>query len=222
MPDQAPFSWIDSPGWIVLSGPSDPLSDIRAQALSRFNAGGVVAYISLADDLGDALMDDMAELGAPTGYLVDLEEQDNNETYDRLIHAGIIVVDAAEQADRLLRLMRQTAVHALKDALSHGALILFEGAAASLAGERFLAANGEVRSGLKFLSNVLVVPNQSSIASYTDSHKARLTLPETVFIGLPRGAALVLGPDGQIETWGDGDVTISLGDLAKTYALQSK
>jgi len=67
MPTDAPFTWIDSNGWLILSGPPDALSELRAQALSRYDGSGAIAYISMADDLGDALMDDMAELGAATG-----------------------------------------------------------------------------------------------------------------------------------------------------------
>ena len=216
MSELTPFSWIDSPGWIVLSGRADPLSDIRAQALSRFHANATIAYISLADDLGDALMDDMAELGAPTGYLVNLEESDNNEIYERLILAGMIVIDAADYADRLLRLLRQTAVHALKEALNRGALILFEGSAAALAGEQFIAADGELRPALNLVSDVLVTPEAGNLSADNDTFRARRILPEMAFIGLPRGAALALGPDRHIETWGDADVTISLGDLVKS------
>ena len=69
-----PIRWPESNGWLALSGSPGPRSDIRAQALSRANANGVIACISLADDLGDDLMDDLADLGAPTGYLVDLQE----------------------------------------------------------------------------------------------------------------------------------------------------
>ena len=97
MSEQAPLQWLPSNGWIVLSGRADALSEIRAQALSRHNASGAIAYISLADDLGDELMDDMAELGAASGYLVDLEEQDNNEIYERLSVAAMVVIDAAGQ-----------------------------------------------------------------------------------------------------------------------------
>ena len=151
MSDQAPLAWLPSKGWIVLSGRADPLSEIRAQALSRHNAGGAIAYITLADDLGDELMDDMAELGAASGYLVDLDEQDNNEIYERLSGAAMIVVDADGQGGRLLRLLRRTAIHALKEALNRGALILFEGEAAAIAGEFALTADDRIESGLNLL-----------------------------------------------------------------------
>ena len=79
----------------------DALGEIRARALSRYDGSSDIAYISLAADLGDALMDDMAELGAPSGYLVDMDDGDNNEIYERLSAAGMIVIEADRNAEAL-------------------------------------------------------------------------------------------------------------------------
>ncbi len=221
MSGSAPLKWLPSNGWIVLAGRADPLSEIRAQALSRHNAGGAIAYISLADDMGDELMDDMAELGASSGYFVDLEEQDNNEVYERLSGAAMIVLDAAGQGDRLLRLLRRTAIHALKEALNRGALLFFEGAAAAIAGEFILAADYRIESGLNFLHNALVATEASTIAGDDALRAARDELPDAIFLGLTSGSALVLGPQGQIETWGERQVAISLGDPKRANAAFS-
>ncbi len=211
-----PFTWYESPGWLVLSGGADPLGEIRAGALSRYSASGAIAYISLAADLGDALMDDMAELGAPTGYLVDLEEQDNNTIYERLSEAGLVAIEAGSEPaslERLLRLLRPTAAPALKEALGRGALLLFEGRAAALAGQYFLRPAGEIGAGLNFVSNVLI----SSTSAASAAQRLR---PEAVFLGLAPGAALALGPQGQIETWGEQDITIRLGEMSAQQAAQ--
>lgn len=213
----APFSWLDSNGWLVLSGIPDALSEIRALALSRYDGGGAVAYISLAADLGDALMDDMAELGAPTGYLVDLEEADNNEIYERLNAAGMIVIEAPNDQDPLQRLLTQTVKSALKAALERGALLLFEGAAAAIAGERWLTAEGELSIGLNFVHNVLISSRADGFAAGDIARAAHHELPDLSIMGLAPGAALALGPARRIETWGDGEVTISLADPASHY-----
>lgn len=218
MSDSSPLKWLPSRGWIVLSGRADALSEIRAQALSRHNAGGAIAYISLAEDLGDDLMDDMAELGAASGYLVDLEAHDNNEIYERLSAAAMIVVDAAGQGDRLLRLLRRTAIHALKEALNRGGLLFFEGAAAALVGEFILAADNRIASGLSLLQNALVATEVSSIAGDEALWAARSELPDAIFVGLASGSALALGPDGRIETWGERQVAISLADPTRAHA----
>jgi len=201
MPGAAPFSWQDSPGWLVLSGSADPLSEIRARALSRYSASGAIAHISLAADSGDAIMDDMAELGAPTGYLVDLEELDNNTIYERLSQAAMIVLEAGPAPLELLRLLRTTAIHALKAALRRGALLFFEGAAAAIAGQHVLLPDGEIASGLNFVSGALV---------HCGGAPAGPLPPGAVGIRLAPGAALALGPAGQVETWGEPAITLRL------------
>ena len=212
---EAPFSWPDALGWLVLSGRPDALSEIRAQALSRYNAAGAIAYISLAGDLGDALMDDMAELGAPAGYLVDLDELDANEIHQRLSTAGMIVIEAPSHADELTCLLTHTVKSALKTALDDGALLLLEGAAASLAGEHRLTERGSIAPGLHFLHNALIAPNASGLAGNEWIQTVQRDLPALSVMALAPGSALALGPAQQIETWGDGEVTINLGDLSR-------
>lgn len=211
MRSRLPISWLESNGWLVLSGSADPCSEIRARALSRASAGGAIAYVSLADDLGDALMDDLAELGAPTGYLVDLEDSDNNEIYERLRAASMIVIEPGRNIRQLKRLMSPTVVYALKEALRRGALILFEGLAATLAGEYVLRSKGDIAKGLGFVSHVYVAADVSSILEAEAAQKVYLAQPEAVFIAIDRSAALVLGPNKHIETWGERRVTFSLG-----------
>ena len=214
MLDAAPFTWLDSNGWIVLSGPPDALSEIRAQALNRYDGAGALAFISLTPDLGDALMDDMAELGAPAGYLVDLEDLDNNEIYERLSTAGMIVIESNRHPDRLQRLMSHTVTSALKSALGHGALLLFEGEAASLAGQHRMSAGGELTVGLNFVDNALITTVADNGAQVSLTRSIHRQLPEASIMGLARGSALALGPVRQLETWGEGEVTIRLGEPA--------
>lgn len=209
MRQRLPISWLESNGWLVLSGSADPRSEIRARALSRANADGAVVYLSLAEDLGDALMDDLAELGAPTGYLVDLEGGDNNEIYEQLRAAGMIVIEPGENIRRLKRLMSPTVVHALKEALNRGALILFEGLAATLAGEYVVQAD-DIAKGMKFVSNAFIASDVGSVLETRAAQSVHLAHPEAVLIAIDSGAALVLGPDQHIETWGEPQVAFSL------------
>jgi hypothetical protein len=210
MLEKIPFSWLESNGWLALSGSADRLSEIRAQALSRVNVDGFVAYISLADDAGDSLMDDMVDLGAPTGYFVDLENDDNNTIYERLSTANMIVVEPGDSIDLLKKMITQTVIQAIKEALNLGALILFEGLASNLAGEHIVTVDGQIKKGMRFVNNVYISSDVESILDVEDVQKIVTVAPETVFIGIQCGSALVLGPNGTIETWGEKRVTISL------------
>ena len=211
MREKIPFSWLKSKGWLVLSGSADTLGEIRAQALSRVNVDGSMAYISLADDMGDSLMDDMGDLGAFTGYFVDLEDDDNNTIYERLSTACMIVIEPGESIDRLQKMITQTVTQAIKEALNRGALILFEGLASHLAGEHIVTLDGQIKKGMKFVNNVYISPDVESILDITDMKRVLASIPDAVFIGIQRGSALALGPNGAIETWGEKRVTISLG-----------
>ncbi len=222
MPEGLPLSWVESSGWIVLSGSVDPRSENRALALSRQFVDGPIAYISFSDDMGDALMDDMLELGAPAGYLVDWDERDNNEIYERLSPAGMVVISADSASAGLGQIVSHTVAHALKEALRRGAVILFEGAAAAAAGEYRLAEDGGIASGLKLVGNALILPSVCSIAESASASAARGKLPEAIFIALEAGGALTLGPERHIETWGDGRVTIGLGDPLNAPLLDER
>ncbi len=218
MAGNLPISWPESNGWLVLSARPDALSEIRSQALARCNAGGAIAYISFATDRGDALIDDMAELGAPAGYLVDLEDSDNNAIHERLSNAGMVVIEAGNDIERMKRLMTHTVMHAMKESLEYGALVLLEGLASSLAGSSLIDASGEICAGLKMVENAAILTEVGSIAESEAAQRILLTQPEMVCIAIERGAALALGPGGQVETWGESAVTFSLGAITNAVA----
>ena len=207
-----PIHWLESNGWLVLSGSADFHSDIRALSLSRCDAAGAVAYISLACDAGDSLMDDMVELGAPAGYLVDLEDEDNNAIHERLSAAGMIVVESGDDIVRLKKLITQTVLHTVKGALKDGGLVLFEGLAATLAGAFYLDGRGELVPGLKLVDNAFIATDADRAQWEDVRDSVYFKNQEAVGIAIESGAALVLGPDGLIETWGEKQVTFSLGD----------
>ena len=214
MREPSAFSWLSAAGWLILSGRADALGEIRALALSRCDANGDLAYISLNGDQGDALMEDMAELGAGSGYLVDLDEADNNEIYERLSEAAMIVVEADCAGEGLLRALKSTAAHAMKAALERGSLVLLEGAAAAAAGAQVLDPAGATKSGLGFVKRALVLADSPGMIDQAELRALRSRMPEVTFISLPAGAALALGPDGRMETWGEAQVSVSLGSLA--------
>lgn len=205
------INWLDNNGWIVLSGGADALSEIRAMALSRAISDGGVAYISFADDAGDFLLEDMSDLGAPAGYIVDLVNDDNNSIYEQIMSAGVIVIEPGRSINTLHSAITQTVKRALRAALEHRALILLEGMAASVFGELFIGDDGILKEGVKWVENTFIMPGVTSFVESPDAQKALAYKADMVFIGIGLGSALVLGPEGEMETWGDNQVTITLG-----------
>ena len=98
--------------------------------------------------------------------------------------------------------------------LERGAVILFEGAAASIAGARRLNAQAEWTAGLNFIQNALISSSADAGAAGNLARFVHQDFPEISIMVLTPGSALALGPAQRIETWGKGDVTIRLPDPA--------
>jgi len=100
MPAQTIFKWRDGRGWLTLAtgqGAAQEIDDIRARALQRTSADGGVAIVFLGDDpdAGERLLDDLEDLGAPTGYVVDVIAEDDATIRERLTDASVIVIFGA-------------------------------------------------------------------------------------------------------------------------------
>lgn len=205
------LNWIEGRGWLVFSGGESPGSPLRAQALTRAKPQGGVAYISLADDRGDALLADMDDLGAPYGYMIDIEHEDDDAIIEQLNEASVIVVETGDSLNELASLLPGAAQTGMRQAYERGAVILVEGLAANLFGHIVVTDGGELIEGMDWVKNALIEPAAHGIE---DSRAVQLALnenDEAIAISIAGGSALALGPAGQIELWGEQQVTISLG-----------
>lgn len=212
--DNQVFNWIQGAGWIVLSGGPDALREVRAKALGRISADGGVAYVGLDDDDYDDLIEDMGELGAPTGYLVNILTEDDETIKERLEDAALIFIPGEYRPEALRPALPGAAEKAIKAAYERGAIVLAEGTSASLFGGKLLLETGIAVDGLGWVEDAFIVPAVSSIA---DSEEARALLTAhvaNVAIGIGYGSALALGPGGLVETWGEEAVTIALSSGA--------
>ena len=209
MPDALPLRWLPGAGWLALAGAPDASGEIRSLALNRWDQSGELVCLSLAADAGDALMDDLADLGAPTAYLIDLDDDEPESIHARLGGAGMIIVEAPTDASRTRHLMTSAIAAALREALDNGGLLLLEGLAAALAGKYTVAA-GQVKPGLRLVSNAFIVVDADSVLRSDDAARILARDPRVAGIAIQRGAALALGPEGRVETWGAAQVTFGL------------
>lgn len=205
MPSQSVFHWLDGRGWLVLSGGNS--DEIRAVALTRMAADGGIACISFADDPDD-LLDDLADLGAPPAYLVDVFGEDDLTIRDQLAQAGMIVVEDGVSAFEIRGALRGAALEGMQAAFENGALILLEGASAA-AFAAWVLESGTVETGLEWLIGAVVLIGVRNAAP--DAKPVLDTQPTAIAVAIMPGSALALGPDGEIETWGSGEVTVALG-----------
>jgi hypothetical protein len=211
MSEDSVLNWIEGRGWLILSGGADALGEVRSMALARMNAIGRVAYVSLDDDGDEALMDDMADLGAPTGYIVNVMVEDDETIRERLADVGLVVIPGEAGVGFLRSSLLGAALDGVRDAYERGAVIFAEGEAASLFGVSVVDEDGAILDGFGWVDDSYIAIGVTSVA---DSDYARQVLTSgkaTVGIGVNIGSALALGPAGSIETWGEGQVTIALG-----------
>ncbi len=204
-----PLRWIPGAGWLIFSTPA-PDSEVRSQALARADADGVVVYVSFADDRGDALMDDMEDLGALAGYLVDFHVDRGAVLEKQLEHATMLVIETGTSLDAVLATLGEDVVEPLRRLYERGAVLLIEGLAMNAFGRWTLTDGGDMIDGLRWLENVFVEP-VSSDGNNTMIHQVLQAYHDGIGIAIGEGSALVLGGDGSVEVWGQRNVQISLG-----------
>lgn len=198
-------------GWLVLSGGHEAGSEIRAHAIERAGKEGPTAYISFADDGGDALLDDMEDLGASTGYMVDVRRESVAALRQQLQQAGVIVIQPGASAEDLYTILLDGVADILLAAYQTGTLILLEETASSIFGRWYIDDQGQIADGLNWLQNMFIVPGITSAKESESLQNMLVVQPETIAVSIGVGSALVLGATNQVETWGKQQVTISLG-----------
>ncbi|NWG17357.1 MAG: hypothetical protein HXY41_12040 [Chloroflexi bacterium] len=205
--------WRDGRGWLVLSGARGESSAVRGQALGRAAADGGIAYVTLGDHDGwsDHTLADMDGLGAPPGYVVDALTEDDQTLSALLADAGIILIEDGPDVEVLRSGLMGAAAAGIQTAFENGAVVLVEGLAAMVFGAWVAKSAGQLLPGLGWLENALVLPGVTSV---TQSELAQNVLREhsaAIAVGIGMGSALALGPDGEVEAWGQRQVTVALG-----------
>lgn len=206
------LNYLAGRGWLIFSGGNTADGEIRAQAIARAKTYGITAYLSLADDGGDSLMDDMEDLGARSGYFIELEYDESEEVLEELKTSSLVVIEVGTSIDALHKALQGDVLESVKQAYQNGGVILIEGLAVNLFGRWLVADDGAIMDGLNWVKNAFIEP-ESTGAEDSRAVKAVLSeMADAVAINIEAGAALALGPNGAIELWGeDANVTISLG-----------
>lgn len=212
-PENRPFSWYDAIGFLVLAGSNTSDSPIRAQVITRAATDGGIAYISLAEDGGDAFLEDMDDLGAPPGFMIDLYEDDPETIEDGLSEAGIVVIQAGERIDTLYAALRGKTIGLLRSVLERGAFIFVEGDAIQIFGTWFVSDEGQLRDGFDWVHNSLIIPDTQNPEMI---QALLMNIPKAIGLTIGQASALVLTYDQTMELWGNRDVKISFGSQFDT------
>lgn len=204
--------WTEGIGWIVLSGGADAGGEIRAHALQIAKSAGGVAYLGLSEDSADETLADMEDLGAPTGYLVNVVAEDDDTIHKQLSESSIVVIDNSESVETWRDVLLGAANQGMQAALANGAVILAEGNAAMALGQWIVPSHDTLlRDGLAWVQHALILPGVTSLQGSDVARGVLDQSPDAIVIGIGVGSALALGSAGQIEVWGERQVSIALG-----------
>lgn len=232
-----PLSWRAGAGWLVLAaggswrqaGSYRPeTGDVDAAALGWADLDRPMAVLPTAGMStleAEALLDDYADLGGPHGYVVPIYDASGaqmSENVDLLEEAGLIYVADGPDALGLVRALRGSpALEAMARTFQVGAVIVGTGAGAAAFGtwiedpeaEDRAEPGSDVRAGLGWLPGVIVAPHFQG-AEVADRLRHLLDLePSCLGLGIPEGTALALGPAGEVENVGPGQVTVVVSGL---------
>jgi len=225
-----PLQWRAGTGWLVLAGGSSSqetdMGDVDAAALGWADLDKPMAVLPTAGTSTietEALLECYADLGGPNGYVLpifDAVGAQLAENYRLLEGAGLVYISDGPEPLTLVRALRASpALEALTRAFERGAVILGVGAGAAALGAWM--ADPEPRGGratrvepaLGWLTNVVVAPHFEGTEA---AHLLRQLLnlkPNCLGLGIPDGVALGLGPAGEVENVGSGQVTVVVSGL---------
>ncbi len=214
MPQSNIFKWRGGEGWLILAGGGESGDEIESNALSKVAAGDPLAYIWAASDVekADEHLSALDELGAPTGYLVDVLSEDDDTIRVQLAQAGLIVLGDGPNVGMLRSGVVGAAIDGIGKAYERGAIILAIGAGAAVMGQQFLSGAGdELKPGFGWLERAIILPNYIPEEDAGRMRAALLKQPEYFGLGLGEHSALAFHADGTVETWGERKISVILG-----------
>ncbi len=213
MPARAAIGWLEARGWLVLAGSVRGSEAVRARALAVAAADGGVAVLACAgeNEAVEQLLIEFEDLGAQSGYIVDAFVEDDETLRSSLAEAGIVVVGAESDASHVQDALSGAISEGIRMAWQQGALVLLEGPAAMSAGSWVLREAESCDSGLGWLPGALILPGVTDVASSPAASALLTEAPAAVTLGIGPQSALALGPDGELEIWGEQQVSIALG-----------
>ena len=219
MPRRGPLHWVDGQGWLVLLGGGSlqrgetDIVDSHVLSIANLDRPMAVLWGGGSQEEAEAVLEHYAALGGPGGEALVLDSTPFHapDFLSLLAEAGILYLGGENQL-WLARSLQNTP--ALKQivkgfATLQSLLIVGAGGGAAALGAWVSdsASPAQTSPGLNFLQSALVAPHFTRSEEAVALRDVLQAYPRFVGLGIPDGAALALGPRGQVETWGKGEVT---------------
>lgn len=218
------FQWREALGWLVLSGGGDYLKGeteaIDARMLTRGAADGPLVYINAADpdlEAAEQYLTYLDDLGGRSGYIIDIISEDDVTLKTKLGEAGVIIIGDGPDRSRLFNSLHGAAIEGIEQAFEQGALIMGIGIGATVFGEWVLSLDSDnTADGFSWLTRAAIIGGTPSPEEKLKLKALLHSNPIAYGLGIWAGSALTLGPAGNVELWGNQQISISLG---KAYTV---
>lgn len=206
-------------GWLVLIGGASghwaTTQPIDRAAVESIRHDGPIAFLPAAGcepEYGPSFLAHYKRLGAPDGYVIPIEDAAaaRDPANARLLaDASLIYIGGGDTRQLLSIMTGSPALEAMTQAYEAGAVI-----AGASAGAIALAAWGVpidpnviALEGWGWIPDVIVSPHHSPERS-ARLRGAIAAHPQHTGLGLPEDFALALGPNGETERWGSGEIEV--------------
>lgn len=206
-------------GWIVLAGstpslglecPRLPNYILENTDLSRtpccLSTGG------LEDEDINSFLDDLEMLLSVDVQRFTVGAVPDEEIQARLSAGGFLML-VGGSAGVWIETLESAGLRAQpKIALGKGRLLLAAGGAAAALGS-WVQVKGEdtLHDGIGWIQGAVVLPDVESPAKESGMQEWLKRMNKSYAIGLPHGAVFALGPEGEMEVWGEVPPVLSLG-----------
>jgi cyanophycinase len=168
--------------------------------------------------VADCLLEGWADLGGSSGYVVPIYTAADARRIDNcqlLAEAGLVYIADGPDVLTLVRaLSSEPALQAIGLAFDDGAPVVAAGLAAAAMGAWVAdpGGSGSDEPGWNWVRSVIVEPRFAGSKIARSLSRGLTVHPDCLGLGIPRDAALALGPDGRVETLGPGQPTVVLGE----------
>lgn len=220
MTQQGPLIWVDGEGWLVLLGGGDwrrgetDAVDARLLSVINLDRPMVVLCATGPQATAEALLEHYTFLGGPGGeafVLPDLLQRNTRAArfLAALAEAGVLLLSGPDPRPFVEALRETPALGKIVEAFTtlQGLVLVGIGGGAAVLGAYLLSEDPAPVQGLDFLPNVVIAPGFERAETAAMLRRQLPRLPGLLGLGIPSGTALALGPRGQVETWGSGQVT---------------
>ncbi len=209
------FRKVPGDGWLVLAAAipelGGPTADLMERLLGRLDLSRPIAAIAAPDSDADQVNEFLESiedwLSTETG-LLELDTDLETEGWEG---SGLLLL-VGDDPELWIEALRAEAGERLRTGLERGAVVLAVGGAAGALGEKALAGMrpGELVDGLAWLPGSLLLhaPGDEDLGEVRNWLQA--DLPRTA-LRLQTGSIMALGPQGEVERWGEPAPELILG-----------